>query len=323
MKKKIIITGGLGYIGIELAKVLSKKYSIVLCDINIFQTKINKISKKIKILLKDFRDLNTSDLKNVYSVIHLASISNDPSVLLDPKISWEVNVLGTFQLLNICKKAKIKKFIFASSGSVYGVKKEKKVTEDLDLVPISEYNKTKMIGERVIMSFNKYFTTSIIRPATVCGYSEALRLDVSVNMLTFQALHKKKITVFGGKQYRPNIHIKDMIRLYSHFLKKNINGIFNAGFENLSINHIVDRIKQKVKKKIIITKLKTNDIRSYRLSSKKLEKVGFKPKYNVSDAIEELTQLYNQNKIKNLPKFYRVNFLKNKINKVFKKSNNK
>ena len=261
-------------------------------------------------------------MQNVYAVIHLASISNDPSVLLDPKISWEVNVLGTFQLLNICKKAKIKKFIFASSGSVYGVKKEKKVVENLDLVPISEYNKTKMIGERVIMSFNKYFNTSIIRPATVCGYSKAMRLDVSVNMLTFQALHNNKVTVFGGKQFRPNIHIKDMVRLYSHFLKKNINGIYNAGFENLSINEIVKIIKKKVKKKIIIKKFKTKDIRSYRLSSIKLENVGFRPKYKVSDAIEELIYFYDKNKLKNLPKFYRVNFLKKKITKLFKNSKN-
>ena len=123
------------------------------------------------------------------------------------------------------------------------------MTENLDLIPISEYNKTKMIGERVIMSFNKYFKTSIIRPATVCGYSEAMRLDVSVNMLTFQALHNSKVIVFGGKQFRPNIHIKDMIRLYSHFLKKNINGIFNAGFENLSIDQIANMIKKKNKKK--------------------------------------------------------------------------
>ena len=145
-------------------------------------------------------------------VIHLANIANDLSAELNPELSWNVNVLGTIKLLELCKQ-KIKKFLYASSGSVYGIKTEKKVTEDLSLIPISLYNKTKMTAERVLLSYSKFMKTHIIRPATVCGYSNRLRLDVSVNMLTYQALKYKKITVLGGKLIRPNLHIKDMIRI--------------------------------------------------------------------------------------------------------------
>ncbi len=164
----------------------------------------------------------------------MANIANDPSVELDPKLSWEVNVLATQRLVENSIKNKVKQFIFASSGSVYGIKKEKKVTEDSSLLPISTYNKTKMISERVLKSYENDIRIHCIRPATVCGYSPRMRLDVSVNMFAFQALKFIKITVFGGEQIRPNIHIQDLTNVYKHsiFNPELPNGFFNAGFDN-------------------------------------------------------------------------------------------
>ena len=140
---------------------------------------------------------------------------------------------------------KVKQFIYASSGSVYGVKDEAQVTEDLSLVPISDYNKTKMISERVLLSYLDQINLQIVRPATICGYSPRMRLDLSVNMLTMQALKNKKITVYGGNQTRPNIHIKDMVGVYLHFLKHSeLKGIYNAGFENISILKIAEMVNR-------------------------------------------------------------------------------
>ena len=230
-------------------------------------------------------------------IIHLANIANDPGAELNPQLSWNINVLGTMGLLELCKKNKVKQFIYASSGSVYGIKKERKVTENLSLLPISLYNKTKMIAERILMSYSKNMRIHIIRPATVCGYSNRLRLDVSVNMLTYQALKFKKITVLGGKQIRPNLHIQDMVRIYHHFLKnkKIPDGCYNAGFENTSIINLAKKIQKKLNCKIIIRQ--SNDPRSYRLNSDKLIKTGFKQKYFIEDGINELIKNLELKKI--------------------------
>ena len=215
----------------------------------------------------------------------------------------DVNVITSMKIMKFAIQNKVKKFIFASSGSVYGVKKEKKVTEDLDLVPISVYNKTKMIAERVFMSFKNKILINCIRPATVCGVSPRMRFDVSVNLLTLQAIKEKQITVFGGNQIRPNIHIQDMIRLYEFFLKRNIpSGFYNAGFENLKIINIAKMIQKKINVKIKV--IKSNDPRSYRQDSSKLLRLGFKTKYGVNDAIDELIDLNKTKKIKtNLSNF--------------------
>ena len=149
----------------------------------------------------------------------MANIANDPSVDLNPTLSWEVNVLATKQILEKCIKSKVKHFIYASSGSVYGIKKERNVTEDLSLDPISTYNKTKMISEKVIESYKDHIKYHIVRPATVCGYSPRMRLDVTVNMFVYQSFFKKKINIFGGSQIRPNINIKDLTNVYLHFIK--------------------------------------------------------------------------------------------------------
>ena len=152
--------------------------------------------------------------------LFISNVANDPAVELNPSMSWEINVLAGHQLIEKAKIYKVKQFIFASSGSVYGIKKEEKVTEDLSLVPVSTYNKTKMIAEKVFKSYEKFMKVHSIRPATVCGLSPRMRLDVAVNLLTFQALSKNKITVLGGTQVRPNIHIDDICEVYIHFIRK-------------------------------------------------------------------------------------------------------
>ena len=300
----ILILGGGGYVGTPLtAKLLeNKKNKITVVDTFWFGNFLKK-NKRLKIIKKDIREADIKWFKGIDCIIHLANIANDPAVDLNPNLSWDVNVITSIKIMKYAIKSKVKKFIFASSGSVYGVKKEKKVTEDLDLVPISVYNKTKMVAERIFMSFKDKILINCIRPATVCGVSPRMRFDVSVNLLTLQAIKKKQITVFGGNQIRPNIHIQDMIRLYEFFLKRNIpSGFYNAGFENLKIINIAKMIQKKINIKIKV--IKSNDPRSYRQDSSKLLRLGFKTKYGVNDAIDELIALNQRKKIKvNLSNF--------------------
>jgi nucleoside-diphosphate-sugar epimerase len=204
----------------------------------------------------------------------------------------------------------VKQFIYASSGSVYGIKDEPEVTEDLSLLPISDYNKTKMISERVLFSYHDKINLHIIRPATVCGYSPRMRLDLSVNLLTMQALTNGEITVFGGNQTRPNIHMNDMIGVYLHFLElgEKAIGIYNAGFENISILELANRIKKNITTKVCIQE--SNDPRSYRQNSDKLISTNFIPKFTVDDAIKEIIVLYNQNKLEEKDSYYNVKQMK-------------
>tara|TARA_B100000767_G_C19770779_1_gene539863 strand:+ start:703 stop:1641 length:939 start_codon:yes stop_codon:yes gene_type:complete len=294
---KVLITGACGYIGSVLTNyLLNKNYKIIAIDTQWFGKNL-KEHKNLKIIKKDFRKINDNDLKNVSSVIHLANIANDPSSEINPELSWNINTLGTMQIIELCKKNKVKQFLYGSSGSVYGIKVEKNVTEDLSLLPISLYNKTKMIAERILLSYSNDIKIHIIRPATVCGYSDRLRLDVAVNMLTYQALKNKKITVLGGNQIRPNLHIQDMVQIYHHFLiKKSLPaGCYNAGFENISIIDLAKKIQKKINCKIIIKK--SNDPRSYRLNSDKLLKTGYKQKFFVEDGITEIKNRLNLSKI--------------------------
>ena len=315
MKKKILVTGGSGYQGVKLIKkLIDKGYSVINIDNNLFGNYFIK-DKKVKNYKLDINQIYKINLKGVYACIHLASIANDPMVDLDQSFSWETSALGTMVLMEHLKKNKVKKIIFASSGSVYGIKNEKRVTEKLSLNPISTYNKVKMVTERVILSYKKYLKVIILRPATVCGYSPRMRLDVTVNMLTFHALKNKKIIVFGGKQKRPNIHIDDLIDSYIFFLKKNIGtNIYNIGFENLSIINIAKKISKIIKAKIIVRK-NSNDTRSYNLDSSKLLKTGFKPKKNIGDAIFELKDLFERKILKDKANFHSIQWLSNKLNK--------
>ncbi len=308
-KKKIIILGGCGYIGTILSQYLiAKGFYVKVIDRQIYGNFIKK-SQNIQIINKDVRKISHNDFAGYDYVIHLANIANDPSVELHPSLSWDINVLATDKICRAAIKANVKKIIFASSGSVYGIKKERNVTEDLELKPISIYNKTKMIAERILLSYKKEIDVVCIRPATVCGYSKRLRLDVSVNLLTHQAYKNKKIIVLGGKQIRPNIHIKDLVRIFYFSLKKKIPGhIINAGFENLSILNLAKKIQKKTKCKIRLKK--SNDPRSYRLSSNKLEKLGFKRKYSIDYAISELQDFFKSKNFKDKIDNYNIKKLK-------------
>jgi len=307
---KLLITGGCGYVGTELIKSLLKKnYKIINVDNQWFGNFLPK-HKNLKNLKLDIRQIDKINFIGIDAIVHLAGVANDPSAELNEKLSWDINVLATKFLIEKAIKFKVKKFIFASSGSVYGIKKETEVTEDLTLKPISIYNKTKMIAENVLMSYKDQIQVFCIRPATVCGYSDRMRFDVSVNMLTYQALAKKQITVFGGNQIRPNIHIKDMVRVYDFFLtnKKIKTDFYNAGFENISIKDLAYKINKIIPSKIKI--VSSNDPRSYRQSSKKLLSLGFIPKYSVEDAILDLKQKYRLNNLVSLDKNYNVKWMK-------------
>lgn len=313
MKKKILVTGGSGYQGVKLIhKLIRQGYSVINIDNNLFGNYFQK-HKKVKNFKIDINEIHKINLKGVYACVHLASIANDPMVDLDQTFSWETSALGTMVLMEHLKKNKVKKIIYASSGSVYGIKSEKKVTEKLSLKPISTYNKVKMVTERVILSYKKFLDIIILRPATVCGYSPRMRLDVTVNMLTFHALKNKKINVFGGKQKRPNVHIDDLIDAYIFFLKKNVStNIYNIGFENLSIIDIAKKISKEIKAKIIIKK-DSHDPRSYNLDSTKLLKTGFRPKKKITDAVLELKELYEKNILKDKANFHSIQWLRKKI----------
>ena len=287
----ILIIGGAGYVGTNLCNYLSdKNYKVTCLDTFWFGNFLNKKVKKIK---ADIRNFNFNKLEKFDSVINLAYLSNDPLCEVDARHTWESGPLAVYKILEFCKNKKIKKFIFASSGSIYGLKKEKNVTEELGLDPLTDYNKSKMICEKVVHSYNKYLNTIIVRPATVCGISPRLRLDVVLNLFCYQAYFKKKISILGGKQTRPLVNIKDMVRSYEFFLNKKLNGCFNLGFENKTVKEIAFDVK-----KIIpcdITVLKSNDNRSYRINSDKILSFGFRPEFNSIDAIHDLKTIFDDN----------------------------
>ena len=307
---RILITGGCGYKGsLLIPKLLNNGYEIINIDTQWFGNYLEQ-HPKLKNIKQDIRKLDQISLSGIDSIIHLANIANDPAVDLNPNLSWEVNVLAGQQLIDKAERSGVKQFIYASSGSVYGLKKEEKVTEDLELVPLSVYNKTKMIAERVFLSYSKNMNIHCIRPATVCGLSPRMRLDVSVNMLTYQALSKGKIIVFGGRQTRPNIHIKDIVNVYYHFLlnPELPSGCYNAGFENISILEIAKRVSSFIDAEIEVTD--SNDPRSYRQDSTKLLKTGFKPKYGIDEAIMEISSAFRNNSINEDDSCYTVKWMK-------------
>ena len=288
---RILVTGGNGYKGhVLVKKLLDHGHEITSFDINWFGNH-HESHSNFKFIKGDILDIESVPIKNTDAIIHLASIANDPCGDLNPKLTWETSCLATYKLADAAVRAGVERLIYASSGSVYGLKEEERVTEELSLEPLSEYNKTKMVSERVLESYSDKINVQILRPATVCGLSPRMRLDVSVNMLTMQALTKQKITVFGGNQIRPNIHIDDICDAYDFLLENpEINGIYNAGFENISILDIAKIIQSKIQCEIEVTK--SNDPRSYRLDSSKLLSTGFKPKKNVEIAIEEIIEAY-------------------------------
>ena len=308
--KNILVTGGGGYVGTVLVEtLLNNGNQVTVVDTFWFGNFLNK-NENLKIIKSDIRDLPIEKIKGHNTIIHLANIANDPTVAMDPELSWNVNVLGTHALIDKASRAGVDHFIYGSSGSVYGIKDEPNVIEDMELVPISTYNKTKMVAERVIMSYSNNLKVHCIRPATVCGYSPRMRLDISVNLLTMQALVKDEIKVLGGRQTRPNINIKDMINVYLHFLNQsNIkNGCYNAGLENMTILEVAEIIKKKTGAKIKIEP--SNDPRSYRQNSDKLISTGFKFKYNVDNAIEDIISKYKNKSLEDNEIYYNLIVMK-------------
>ena len=249
-------------------------------------------------------------MAGIDAIIHLANIANDPCGDLNAKLSWEVNTLATMGLAESAIAHGVKQFIFSSSGSVYGVKDEPQVTEELSLVPITDYNKTKMISERVLLSYKDAMTVQILRPATICGYSPRTRLDLSVNMLTVQALANGRITVFGGNQVRPNIHIQDITDAFIHLLNlgDKAAGIYNAGFENISILDIAKTAAEFIPAEIVVSE--SNDPRSYRLNADKLLATGFRPRFKVVDAIREIMAAYHDGRLKDRDGCYNIRIMK-------------
>jgi nucleoside-diphosphate-sugar epimerase len=309
---KIFVTGACGYKGSVLVpKLLRRGHEVMAFDIQWFGNFLLP-HPALTVLRGDVRSPDVIDLAGVDAIIHLSSVANDPCGDLDPKLTWEISCLATMQLADRARRWGIGRFIYASSGSVYGVKDEPEVTEDLELLPISEYNKTKMCGERIVLSYKDDMVVQIVRPATVCGYSPRMRLDVSVNMLTMQALKNGRITVFGGEQTRPNIHMDDITDLYIFLLDHpEHSGIFNAGFENISILDVAKMVVRQVPAEIVVTP--SNDPRSYRINSDRLLATGFKPQRTVEDAIKEIIGMYRQGTLKDEECWYNLKWMQKEV----------
>jgi len=314
ISKSIFVTGGAGYVGSALIpELLAEGYKVTVYDIMYFgESFLPKNNPNLKIVKGDIRDVKKLEglCKNHEFFLHLACISNDASFELDEKLSTSINLEAFEPMVLAAKRSGIKRFIYASTSSVYGVSDKENVTEDHPLVPLTLYNKYKGMCEPLLLKHtNNDFTGVIFRPATVCGYAPRLRLDLSVNILTNHAVNKNKITVFGGKQLRPNLHIKD----YSDVIKllliapneKIKNEIFNVGYQNMSIQNIADLVKKVVeksftdKKEIPIKVVPSNDDRSYHINSDKIFKtLGFKARRSLEEAVGELCFFFKKGMIK-------------------------
>ena len=309
---KLFVSGACGYKGSVLVpKLLAAGHEVLAFDIMWFGNFLQP-HPRLSVVRGDVRKVEDCRLDGVDAIIHLSSVANDPCGDLDPKLTWEISCLATMQLADKAVREGVKQFVYASSGSVYGVKEEAQVTEDLELKPISEYNKTKMVAERVLLSYAGQMAVQIIRPATVCGYSPRMRLDVSVNMLTMQALTREHITVFGGDQTRPNVHIDDITDLYLFMLDHpEHRGVYNAGFENISIMEIAERVVEHAPAKITVTA--SNDPRSYRVNSDRLLATGFRPRKTVDDAIRELVHRFRSGELRDEERFHNLKWMQREV----------
>jgi nucleoside-diphosphate-sugar epimerase len=305
----VLVTGGCGYVGTKLTQALlaATPHDVTVLDAQWFGNRLAG-HPRLRVLEQDVRTIDAVDLSTYDTIVHLANIANDPSVELNPYASWEVNVLATMRLVDRAARQGVRHFVYASSGSVYGVKTEPRVTEEMPLLPISEYNKTKMVAERVILSYDGAMTTTIIRPATVCGLSPRMRLDLTVNLLTMQALTNGRMTVLGGAQVRPNIHIDDLVRVYLFATERRLGGVYNAGFENLSVRDIADLIAARVPAEIEVRP--SSDPRSYRVCSDRLIGAGFTPIKNVAIAVDEMAGAFRAGCLRDDPTAHNVTWMK-------------
>lgn len=311
MSKKrwnVLVTGGAGYVGSALVpKLLDDGHRVTVLDLYIYGDVFAdlKAHPQFREVKGDLRNAATvaEALDGCDAVIHLACISNDPSFELNPELGKSINYDAFRPLVQASKAAGVKRFIYASSSSVYGIKDDPEVTEDLSLEPLTDYSKFKAMCEDVLNEERTPgFTTLIIRPATVCGYAKRLRLDLTVNILTNHAINNGKITVFGGAQKRPNINIEDMTDLYVQCLQHDdatIDGkVFNAGFENHSVAEIAEMVRGAVGNGVEVVTEPTDDLRSYHVSSKKIrDELGFVPVHTIEDAVESLVAAFEEGQV--------------------------
>ncbi len=307
--KKILVTGGAGYKGcILIPKLLHAGYAVVVYDLMLTYDRGLPKHPNLDVVTADIRDTETycRIVEDCDAVIHMACISNDPSFELDPSLSKGVNYDCFEPMVRASRDAGVKRFIYVSSSSVYGVSDASDVTEDHPLVPLTDYNKYKGLCEPILLKYQSpEFTTVIFRPATVCGYSPRMRFDLSINILTNHAVNREVITVFGGKQKRPNIHIEDVTDVYLQSLEwpaeKLAGEIFNVGYENHTIDQLAHFVKNVVedefpkKKSIQIQTTESNDHRSYHVNSDKISRVlGWRPKRTIEDAVRDLCKAFKR-----------------------------
>ena len=301
--KRIFVTGGAGYVGaVVVPLLLGKGYEVSVFDLMIYGEDVLEEHPNLTKIKGDIRDKEALK-KHIHghdAVIHLACISNDPSFELNPELGKSINLDAFRPLVELSKESGVKRFIYASSSSVYGVKAEKDVHEDMLLEPLTDYSKFKAECEKILLEYQDLnFTTVTIRPATVCGYSPRHRLDVVVNILTNLAFHRREITVFGGNQLRPNIHIKDMADAYLLLLrapKERVQGkVFNAGYENQTVLELAKTVKDVICEDVDVVLSETDDNRSYHISSDKFQKeLGFSAKHSIKEAIEGLKEAFEE-----------------------------
>jgi len=311
IKKQVLVTGGAGYVGSVLVpRLLDEGYRVKVLDLYLYgESALAGVRghHNLEEIQGDIRNHQLLDqtIPGCDAIIHLACISNDPSFELNPSLGRSINYDAFSGLVDRACESGVRRFVYASSSSVYGVKEEENVTEDLPLAPLTDYSKYKALCEEVLLKKQcDGFEVLVIRPATVCGYSPRLRLDLTVNILTNHAVNNRKITVFGGQQKRPNIHIKDMVEVYTQSLNwpsEKINGqVFNAGYHNHCVSDIAEMVQSKVGADVEIIHMETNDHRSYHISSEKiLRELGFVPKHTVGQAVEDLMHAFASGHINN------------------------
>ncbi len=317
----VLVTGGAGYVGSMLVpKLLTAGHKVTVLDLYLFGEDVLADCRDDPNLIElrgDLRDRDTvvTALKDCDAVVHLACVSNDPSFDLNPKIGKEINYDAFLILTDAAKAAGVERFVYASSSSVYGIKDEAEVTEELPLEPLTDYSKYKALCEDILLQRRSAdFAILIIRPATVCGYAPRLRLDLTVNILTNHAINNGKITVFGGTQTRPNIHIEDMTDLYVQCLewpRESFDGhIFNVGYENHRIIDIADKVRGVIGGVVEVETIPTDDLRSYRISSERIyRELGFRPKHTIDDAVQSLLDAFSAGKVPNAmddPRYFNI-----------------
>ena len=306
--KNVLVTGGMGYVGTVLVpRLLAEGYAVTVLDLMLYGTDLISSHEKLSLIKGDIRDQET--LRKIIpghdAVIHLACISNDPSFELNPSLGKSINLDAFQPLVEASEQCGVDRFIYASSSSVYGIKEEIDVDESVSLEPLTDYSRFKADCESILSNYQSdTFTTATLRPATVCGYSRRQRLDVVVNILTNLAYHNREITVFGGDQLRPNIHISDMVDAYVHLLdapKAAIGGeVYNAGYENQSVFELAQIVRSVIGEDVELKVTPTDDNRSYHISSHKIYRdIGFKAQRSIRDAVVDLREAFDRGKLPN------------------------